>query len=85
MLASNEKTLTTLSAILEDKSMIDEEVSEKIYHQSGKDGAKLLLDEVEKTIREDPQAKSDILEKMEKKKVLRELIDRIKESGLLHL
>ena len=44
-----------------------------------------MLDEMEKTIRKDPQAKSDILEKMEKQKALCELIERIKESGLLHL
>ena len=63
--------------------MIDEEVGEKVYHQSGKDGAKLLLEKMAKTIRKDPQAKSDILEKMEEQKVLCELIKRIKES-LLH-
>ena len=85
MLASNEKTLITLSSVLEDKSMIDEEVGEKIYHQRGKDGAKLLCDEMEKTIIKDPQAKSDIFEKMEKQKALHELIERIKESGLLQL
>ena len=80
MLASSEKILTSLSGVLKDASVIEENFEQEVNENRGEEAAKLLLDDLEKTMRNVPEAESVILKKMQEIQPLHPLIKQIKKG-----
>ena len=77
LLASDERILTELSGALKDAKAIDKKLEQEVNKKRGVEAAKLLLDDLEKTMRKVPMAESVILKKMQEVKPLDPLIKKI--------
>ena len=80
LLASNKRILTKLSGALKDALVIEKNFEQEVNEKRGVEAAKLLLDDLEKTMRKVPIAESVILKKMQEIKPLNALIEKIKKG-----
>ena len=81
LIASDDYIAVSLASVFCSDNIIDKQLRAKIRQTKGKEGATLLVNNVEKAIRNKPELLAKVLDKMDEEDALHSVIMKMKGAG----